>query len=1011
MPEPADESTPSHATGSFPEARVTLSVPALDGAAANPVAAPGPLPAQRQTLGGRYEIDTQIACGGVGVIFRGRDILLGRELAVKALRAEHADNPDMLRRFVEEAQIAGQLQHPGVVSVYEVGRFADGTPFIAMKLVKGRTLAALLRERSDPGHNRAKLLHVFEQVCQTVAYAHARGVIHRDLKPSNVMVGGFGEVQVMDWGLAKVLAEKAVSTHADAGPGTVIRTDGGDGSATREGTVAGTPAYMSPEQALGELDRIDERADVFGLGAIMCEILTGQPPYPGLSGNSVLRHARRVDLAEALARLDGCAADSELVELTRQCLAPDPHDRPRDARAVAEAVTGYLTGVEERLRTAEIERAKAETAGAGERRARRLTGGLAAAVLILAAGGMTAGWWLTHLRTDAERQVGVALAEAQVQGAQGNWAGALAAVRRAESLAASPSAPADLRRHVTAAAAEFQSQAAAAERDRRMLDRLVEIRAHRAGGTHSAHAFPRQYRVGVVAEYAVAFREYGIDVVAMSPGETAEAIRARPAVAAQLTAALDDWALECAERYRSLEPLFPADQHDWQNLVEAARLADPDPRRNLLRRALGQQPFAIDTAPFAEMASPESIAALPPITVQLLAAAFRRAGDEDAALAALRKAQRVHPSDLWLNYDLARSFETQGDDDQAARFYTAARTIRPEVGHALAHVLERQGRGEAAVDLFRELTRLRPDSPSHYVCLAHALFEEREFDAALVACRRALELKANKADPSLIRAATLAGRGDLGAAETEFRALLEAYPSNCAAYDELGQLLARQGRVADAVPAFEQALLLARELRPGNRATADQLRSIIDGIQNRREDTERLLRLDARLPALLRGDDRPKDADERLAVARLLDAGGQADRAARWYADAFAAAPALAGDPPTPHRHAAARAAALAGTGRFLDAARLDAAARARWRRQALDWLLLDVAYWNRRLADGKPADRTAARRFLRDMRLDGALIGVRDDAAAELPEDERGEWHGLWVEIDALLSAACGKD
>jgi Flp pilus assembly protein TadD len=578
-------------------------------------------------------------------------------------------------------------------------------------------------------------------------------------------------------------------------------------------------------------------------------------------------------------------------------------------------------------------------------------------------------------------------------------------------LAATPSASGDLRRQVTAVAAEIQSQAAAAERDRRMLDRLIEIRAQRAGATHIAQGPPRQYRIGAVVEYAQAFREYGIDVEAMSPGEMAEKIRARPAVTAQLAAALDDWALECAERYRFLEEIFPADQQDWQNLVEAARLADPDPHRNLLRRALGQQPFEIDTAALVEMAKPASVAGLPPFTVQLLAAALRRAGDEDAALAALKSAQRIHPSDLWLNYELARSFERHGDDEQAARFYTAARTVRPEVGHALAHVLERQGRGEAAVDLFREMTRLHPDSPSHFVCLANALFEERQDDAALAACGRALELKSNQPDARLVRAATLAGRGDLGAAETELRALLEAYPSKWEAYDELGQLLARQGRVTDAVPAFRQASLLVRNLRTRNRATADYLRTFIDGIQNRRQDTERLLQIDARLTGLLRGDERPKDAEEQLAVARLLDARGEADRAARWYADAFSAAPALAGDPPAPHRHSAARAAALAGTGRFLDAARVDDAARARWRRQALEWFLLDVAYWTRRLADGKPTDRTAARRFLRDMRTDRALIGVREDALAELPEGERDEWHGLWVEIDALLSAASGKD
>ena len=145
----------------------------------------------------------EIGRGGIGVVFRGRDRDLGRDLAVKVLREAYRDNPDARRRFVEEAQIGGQLQHPGIVPVYELGWFADRRPYFTMKLVKGRTLAALLRDRADPGQDLPRLLGVFEQVCQTVAYAHAQGVIHRDLKPANVMVGAFGEVQVMDWGLAK----------------------------------------------------------------------------------------------------------------------------------------------------------------------------------------------------------------------------------------------------------------------------------------------------------------------------------------------------------------------------------------------------------------------------------------------------------------------------------------------------------------------------------------------------------------------------------------------------------------------------------------------------------------------------------------------------------------------------------------------------------------------------------------------------------------------------------------
>src|SRR5262249_2909489 len=212
---------------------------------------------------GRNVLIDEIGRGGMGAVFRGRDPELGRELAVKVLREDHRDRPEAVRRFVEEAQIAGQLQHPGVVPVYELGRFPGARPSFPTKLVKGRTLAALSRQRADLRQDEARFLTIFEQVCQTLAYAHSRGVLHRDLKPSNVMVGAFGEVQVMDWGLAKVLRHGTADTEGEAG--TVIRTARARSTPAEEsqaGTVLGTPAFMAPEQARGELDLVDERADV-----------------------------------------------------------------------------------------------------------------------------------------------------------------------------------------------------------------------------------------------------------------------------------------------------------------------------------------------------------------------------------------------------------------------------------------------------------------------------------------------------------------------------------------------------------------------------------------------------------------------------------------------------------------------------------------------------------------------------------------------------------------------------
>ena len=176
------------------------------------------MPATPEGSWGRYQLQGEIARGGMGAVIKGRDVDLGRDLAIKVLLESHRGNPEVVRRFVEEAQIGGQLQHPGIVPVYELGTFPDRRPYFAMKLVKGGPWRALAGRanatESRPHEDLPRFLSIFEQVCQTMAYAHARGVIHRDLKPSNMMVGSFGEVQVMDWGLAKVLPRGGVADEA-----------------------------------------------------------------------------------------------------------------------------------------------------------------------------------------------------------------------------------------------------------------------------------------------------------------------------------------------------------------------------------------------------------------------------------------------------------------------------------------------------------------------------------------------------------------------------------------------------------------------------------------------------------------------------------------------------------------------------------------------------------------------------------------------------------------------------
>ena len=344
----------------------------------------------------RYQILGEIARGGMGVVLKGRDQDLGRDVAIKVLHPGHAGDRALVRRFVEEAQIGGQLQHPSILPVYELGLDAGLRPYFTMRLVKGRSLAALLEERTGPARELGRFLAVFEQVCQAISYAHARGVIHRDLKPSNIMVGAFGEVQVVDWGLSKVLeqgdeggAVAEEGTPGDEPPVTTIRTSGGD-PGSYSGAIIGTPPYMSPEQACGDIEGLDERADVFALGAILCEILTGQPPYLG-SRPRILEDAAAGRLDEAIARLATCGAEDELIRLARRCLDPSRAVRPRHAGVVAREVAAFLASVADRARAAEVAAAEARATAAAERKARRRTTllaftlGLAIATVVLLA--------------------------------------------------------------------------------------------------------------------------------------------------------------------------------------------------------------------------------------------------------------------------------------------------------------------------------------------------------------------------------------------------------------------------------------------------------------------------------------------------------------------------------------------------------------------------------------------------------------------------------------------------
>jgi len=300
----------------------------------------------------RYIVREVIGRGGVGVIHRGWDTLLNREVAVKVLRKKFVTKPEIHARFINEARLTSRLMLPGIIPIHEFGISSDNRPDFLMRLMTGETLDTILNRRTRPDEDFSSLLSIFLQICQTIAYAHSQGVIHRDIKPSNIMVGKFGVLKVMDWGMAKSLRESRGTTQNSAEKGnTPLKSEcdgtipsGFDGEAdiTSQGTVFGTPAYLPPEQARGENEKIDERADVFGLGGILCCILTGSPPYTGQSGSEIFRKAASADLTAAMDRLDRCFVPADVLNLAKRCLAPAIEERPANAGEVVAILTDHF---------------------------------------------------------------------------------------------------------------------------------------------------------------------------------------------------------------------------------------------------------------------------------------------------------------------------------------------------------------------------------------------------------------------------------------------------------------------------------------------------------------------------------------------------------------------------------------------------------------------------------------------------------------------------------------------
>ena len=758
-----------------------------------------------------YEVLREIARGGMGRVLAARDLSLGREVAIKVLLPGTATH-DAVPRFVTESKITARLPHPNVPPVYALGTLTDGSPFLAMKLIAGSTFTNALKSRTAPTDDLPRFVRTFEQVCLAVGFAHSQGVIHRDLKPSNIMVGAFGEVQVMDWGLAKSVA--ATDEHEADAPATEI------GEETQAGQVMGTPAYMAPEQARGEA--VDSRADVFALGAILSEVLTGARLFVGKTSAEVVACTAANDIGDVLDRLNACGADAELVALAKHCLALTAADRPADGKAVADAVAAYRAGVEERLRTSERQRA-ADAAKAIElRKRRRVQVALAGTVALLLFGGAAFAVWEEQQATErkleasrqaaehradierAEREKREAAFRQQVkdnEAAAENRQALTELVKRCEEALsandelAAGAALVEIDRRASAPGAEdFRARIERCRKDRAMLVRLNQIDDQRWTPTRGSVPPPST----AVPHWARAFADYGIVPKTTAPADVSRLLEHSP-IRERVLAALELW------------HLFGA----VPGLTEILHAADADPVRDAIRADVRHK--AWDRVGEGVKGIVDGTAALEQPARFVAAVGIVPEISRERRRALLERAVVRTPNDFAVLMGLGGAHPNTAPDaaGERVRWYQAAVSVRPQSfvpRMSLGIALWDQGKQSDSIRCFRDAVRLGPGNAWCRYNLAKALRGSGDLPGALAELREAVRLDPGEARIRDALGSALGENRELAGALTELREAVRLDPEYAGARYNLGNVLRSQRDLKGALAEYREAVRIQPDM-------------------------------------------------------------------------------------------------------------------------------------------------------------------------------------------------------
>jgi Flp pilus assembly protein TadD len=593
-------------------------------------------------------------------------------------------------------------------------------------------------------------------------HAHTLGIVHRDVKPANLLVDDAGKLYVSDFGLARV---------------------GPDAGLTVSGDLLGTLRYMAPEQALARHGLVDHRADVYGLGCTLYELLTGRPAVDATDRAEVLRKIAFED-PKSLRKLDK-AIPAELETIALKCLAKNPAERYATAGELANDLLRWLDHQTIKAKPPTLRQRAVKWA-----RRHRPVVGAAATVVVLAAAmlvsGLTwAGRDAAARRERAEQVVTAALADADRLQAQALWPQALDAARRADGLLAGGAVGDDLRRRVDEALTGLD-----------LVARLEDVRTGYANAVRD-YVFDAEWKVG---EYARAFRAARIVVDELGPEELAA--RIPPAVRVVAAAALDDWSG------------IGEDVRARGRLRAAARAADPDEWRGRVRAAVADK----DRPALAALAAAARGAELPAASLVRLGTALWRAGLQAEAVELLRATQRRYPGDFWVNFELAHCL-TDAHPDEAVRFNTAAVALRP--GSSAAHnnlgvSLAAKGDVDGAAAAYAEAIRLAPDHARPQSNLARVLAKAKAAGRVVAAFREAARRRPADASAHTTLGIALQARGDLGGAAAAFREAARVRPGNVTVLTTLGKVLQADGDPDGAAAAFRKAAGLTSDYLSGH---------------------------------------------------------------------------------------------------------------------------------------------------------------------------------------------------